>query len=251
MTTPWISIVVPAYNEEIRLKTSLNKIDDYLRHRQVSCEIVVVDDGSSDATAEIALSYGRNCAEHCSVRVLQNDRNRGKGYSVRRGMIESKGAYALLTDADLSSPIDEMPKLEEYVVQKGYDAAIGSRDVPGSQVEVRQSWMRENAGKVFNRIVRLTTGLPFWDTQCGFKLFDMRTCRDIFRKQRLERFAFDVEVLYIAKKWKLRTAEVPVIWRHAEGSKVRLFPDAPLTGLDLLNIRWSDLRGLYEPPQLV
>jgi len=246
MTTPWISIVVPAYNEEVRLKESLRKIDAYLRERQVSCEIVVVDDGSSDRTADIATAYASNCVEHCSVRVLINERNRGKGYSVRRGMLEARGIYALLTDADLSSPIDELPKLEEYVVNQAYDVAIGSRDVPGSAVEIHQSWMRENAGRVFNRIVRLSTGLPFWDTQCGFKLFKMGTCKEVFRKQRLERFAFDVEVLYIASKWGLQIAEVPVVWRHAEGSKVRLFPDAPLTGLDLLKIRLSDVRGLYD-----
>lgn len=247
MTTPWISIVVPAYNEEVRLKTSLGKIDAYLRERKVACEIVVVDDGSSDQTAKIATSYAGNCVEHCSVRVLSNEGNRGKGYSVRRGMLESRGVYALLTDADLSSPIDELPRLEEYVVNRAYDIAIGSRDVPGSEVEIHQSWLRENAGKVFNRIVRFSTGLPYWDTQCGFKLFKMDTCRELFRKQRLDRFAFDVEVLYIASKWGLKTAEVPVVWRHAEGSKVRLFPDAPLTGWDILRIRWSDMRGLYDP----
>jgi glycosyltransferase involved in cell wall biosynthesis len=246
MITPWISIVVPAYNEEVRLKESLGKIDAYLREREVACEIVVVDDGSSDLTADIAVSYASHCVKHCSVRLLRNERNRGKGYSVRRGMLETTGKYALLTDADLSSPIDELPKLEEYVVNRDCDIAIGSRDVPGSAVEIHQSWLRENAGKVFNRIVRLSTGLPFWDTQCGFKLFKMDTCKEVFRKQRLERFAFDVEVLYIASKWGLKTAEVPVVWRHAEGSKVRLFPDAPLTGWDLLKIRWSDMRGLYD-----
>jgi glycosyltransferase involved in cell wall biosynthesis len=239
--------VVPAFNEEVRLKSSLDKIDLYLRGRKVSCEIIVVDDGSSDRTAQIAADYAGNCADHCSVRVLSNDRNRGKGYSVRRGMLESKGQYALLTDADLSSPIEEMPQLEAFVVNGNCDIAIGSRDVPGSKVEIRQSWLRENAGKTFNRVVRLSTGLPFWDTQCGFKLFKMDVCKSIFRKQRLDRFAFDVELLYIAQKWGLKTVEVPVVWRHADGSKVRLFPDAPLTGLDLLRIRWSDLRGLYDP----
>jgi len=248
MTTPWISIVVPAFNEEVRLKRSLDKLDNYLRSRKVSCEIVVVDDGSSDRTAEIARNYGGNCAEHCSVRVLSNEQNRGKGYSVRRGMLSSKGEYALLTDADLSSPIEEMPKLEECVTGGSYDIAIGSRDVPGSNIEIHQSWLRENAGRVFNRIVRFATGLPYWDTQCGFKLFRMDVCRKIFEKQRLERFAFDVELLYIAQKWGLRTAEVPVRWSHADGSKVRLFPDAPLTGLDLVRIRWSDMRGLYDSP---
>jgi len=246
MRAPRISIVVPAYNEEVRLKNSLEKIDNYLRQRELLCEIIVVDDGSFDRTADIANTYAGGCTEHCSVRVLSNKRNRGKGYSVRRGMLESKGMYALLTDADLSSPIEEMPKLEASVVDGTKDIAIGSRDVPGSEVEIHQSWLRENAGKVFNRIVRLSTGLPYCDTQCGFKLFKMDTCRVLFEKQRLERFAFDVEILYIARKLGLKTAEIPVIWRHAEGSKVKLFPDAPLTALDLLHIRWSDLRGLYD-----
>jgi len=247
MTTPWISVVVPAFNEEVRLRSTLEKIDHYLGDRQVGCEIIVVDDGSSDRTAEIARDYAGDCARNCSVRVFSNKTNRGKGYSVRRGMLESRGTYALFTDADLSSPIEEVVRLEQCVISGANDIAIGSRDIPGSKVEVHQSWLRENAGRVFNWIVRLSTGLPFLDTQCGFKFFKMDVCRKIFERQRLERFAFDVEILYVAAKWGLRTAEVPVVWRHAEGSKVRLFPDAPLTAVDLLRIRWSDLRGLYDP----
>ena len=247
MTTPWISIIVPAYNEEARLKDTLREIDHYLKARELTCEVIVVDDGSSDQTAGIAKTFASHCAEHCSVRLLTNERNRGKGFSVRRGMLESKGRYALLTDADLSSPIDEMLKLEARVTDGTHDIAIGSRDVPGSNVEIHQSWLRENAGRVFNRIVRLSTGLPYRDTQCGFKLFKMDTCRALFQRQKLERFAFDVELLYLAKKWGLKAVEVPVVWRHAEGSKVRLFPDAPLTAMDLWRIRWNDLRGLYDP----
>lgn len=247
MTAPEISIVVPAYNEEGRLGESIDQIFRFFQLRNAPFEILVVDDGSTDATYRISLAAAERLGEE-SVRTLQNSENRGKGHSVRKGMLAARGRYSLITDADLSTPLEELTRLEEAVTEGKARLAFGSRDVVGSRVEIRQSWFRENAGKMFNRMVRLLTGLPYWDTQCGFKLFEMASCRAIFERQRIDRFAFDVEILYIARKWGIRMAEVPVVWRHREGSKVRMFPDAIWTFADLFHIRWNDFRGRYEPP---
>lgn len=246
MTDPHYSIVVPAYNEESRLERSIQKIHSYLESRLEAFEIIIVDDGSTDSTGEIAKACSEKFAPEQVIRVIQNPENRGKGFSVRRGMLEARGALALLTDADLSTPMDEIGKLEEKVVGEGYDIAIGSRDVPGAEIIRHQPWFRERAGKIFNDFVQALTSLPFRDTQCGFKLFRMEKCREIFKKQRITRYAFDVEVLFVAQCWGLKLAEVPVKWRHAEGSKVHLFPDAFLTGIDLARIRWNQVRGLYR-----
>jgi hypothetical protein len=151
-----------------------------------------------------------------------------------------------MTDADLSAPIRELPKLEREVVEGECHLAFGSRDVEGSLVTLHQSWFREHGGKTFNRMVRLLTGLPYRDTQCGFKLFRMPECLPVFRAQRLETFAFDVEVLYVARKRGLSMKEVPIEWRHAPGSRVRFLSDAPRMLFDLLRIRWYDARGLYR-----
>jgi len=247
MSRPDLSVVVPAFNEESRLADTLKRIMEFLDERDRRFEILVVDDGSKDRTAaaadHMAARFGPDC-----LRVLRNDRNRGKGYSVRRGMLAANGVYALLTDADLSTPIEELDRLEEYLLRGGHQIAFGSRDIAGAEVLVHQSRLRENAGKIFNHIVRFLTRLPYRDTQCGFKLFETDACREIFRRQRIDRFAFDVEILFIARLWGLSLVEVPVVWRHAEGSKVRLFPDAPLTMLDLLRIEWNHLTGAYRPP---
>lgn len=245
MSIPFLSVVVPAFNEESRLKESLGRILDYLKSRGFSYEVLVIDDGSSDLTYSIAEGFAFE-NEGKSLRVYRNERNRGKGYSVRRGMLRATGRFALLTDTDLSAPIEELEKLEQPVFSGECDIAFGSRDVTGSEVVIHQPWIREHAGKVFNLIVRLLTSLPYKDTQCGFKLFKMESCRDIFSKQRIERYAFDVEILFVAKKWGLVTKEVPVLWRHSEDSKVRLFPDAPLTGFDLLRIHLFNLLGYYR-----
>lgn len=246
MKGPLLSVVIPAYNEEARLGPTLERILSYLTSRHLPAEILVVDDGSRDATAQVAAAAAARPSGCCTTRLLCNERNRGKGYSVRRGMLEAQGSYALLTDADLSAPIEEMPKLERYVMEGPFDIAMGSRDVEGSQVEVHQSRLREGSGKIYNRLMRLVTGLPYGDTQCGFKLFDMRRCRDIFRKQRIEDFGFDVEIIYLARKWGLSVKEVPVVWRHVPGSRVRFVPDAVQMALDLVRIRRNDRAGRYE-----
>lgn len=233
-----ISIIVPAYNEEKRLPATLRTIRDYLdRAGWEFSEIVVVDDGSGDGTAEAARIAG--------ARLLQNPGNRGKGYSVRHGMLEAAGEWALFTDADLSAPIEEIEKLWQAVEREAAAAAIGSRALDRSLIGVRQPWFRENMGRFFNLVMRLSTGLPFHDTQCGFKLFEQGAAREIFGRQRLDGFGFDVEVLFIALRLGYRAIEVPVRWNDAAGTTV-----SPWRGLkaflDPLRVRWNGITGKYR-----
>ncbi len=246
MTNPLLSVVIPAYNEEDRLGASLEQIISYLEGREHPFELIVVDDGSADGTFEIGKNFSRRQQNNWSLRVVRNDTNRGKGYSVRRGMLDARGAYALFSDADLSTPIQEITKLEAAVIEGPFEVAFGSRDLEGSQVEVHQSRLRETGGRLFNRIMRRTIGLPYRDTQCGFKLFQMDRCKDVFAKQRLANFGFDAEVLYLARKWGFRMKEVPVVWRHNAGSKVRFMADGLALLWSLIEIRWNDLRGHYD-----
>ncbi|RPI21115.1 MAG: glycosyltransferase family 2 protein [Acidobacteria bacterium] len=243
---PLISVIIPAFNEENRLGLTLEKVLTYFDHRRTPVEIVVVDDDSTDATSEVAGAFRRDHQLGDRMQIHRSRPNRGKGFSVKRGMQAAGGSFALMTDADLSTPIEEVEKLEREVVHGTHDLAFGSRDVQGSVVAIRQSWFRENSGKIFNRFVRLATGLPFRDTQCGFKLFDMSRCRPLFAAQTVYGFGFDVELLYVARKWGLSMKEVPVVWRHAPGSKVRFATDAPRMLLDLFRIRLNDLRGRYD-----
>jgi glycosyltransferase involved in cell wall biosynthesis len=177
--------------------------------------------------------------------VLANPGNRGKGYSVRHGMLRAEGDWVLFTDADLSAPIAELDKLMRAVEQHRADVAIGSRALDRSLIGVHQSWFREQAGRVFNLMVRLVVGLPFWDTQCGFKLFSSHAAREVFRRVRLEGFGFDVEALFLARRLGFRVVEVPVRWDHVEGTKVHLWRDSVRMFLDLLRVRLNQLRGLY------
>ena len=233
-----LSIIIPAYNEAKRLPASLVKVREYLSASSWEfAEVVVVDDGSTDDTVQVAREAG--------VRVLQNPGNRGKGYSVKHGMLEAKGEWALFTDADLSTPIGEVEKLWRALVDEPAQAAVGSRAVDRSLVGVHQPWLREAVGRVFNAVMRVVTGLPFKDTQCGFKLFQSSAGREVFSRQQLDGFGFDVEVLFIAKQLGFRSLEVPVRWDNVEGTKVSL-----LLGLaafvDLLKVRRNGLQGKYE-----
>jgi dolichyl-phosphate beta-glucosyltransferase len=233
-----ISIIIPAYNEEKRLPGTLTKIREYLAGSEWEfAEIVVVDDGSRDATAAVARDG--------ATRVLQNPGNRGKGYSVRHGMLEAKGDWALFTDADLSSPITELEKLWRSAESEQAEVAIGSRAVDRSLVGVHQPLFREFSGRFFNVVMRLVTGLPFHDTQCGFKLFETRAAKKIFEKQRLERFGFDVEVLFIATRMGLRVLEVPVRWDDVAGTKLSLWNGIAAFG-DPLQVRWNGIMGKYR-----
>jgi dolichyl-phosphate beta-glucosyltransferase len=239
-----ISIVIPAFNEAQRLPSTLASIGSYLAKKQgFQAEIVVVDDGSSDDTRRAAESYSQ---EGLSVRVLANPGNRGKGYSVRHGMLEATGDWILFTDADLSAPIEEMDKLLWEARRLDAEVVIGSRALDRSLIGVHQSAFREQAGRVFNLMLRIITGLPFWDTQCGFKLFSKRAAREIFPRLRIEGFGFDAEALFIARKLGFKTLEIPVRWDHVEGTKVSMHRDSMNMFLDLIRIRINQIKGLYR-----
>jgi glycosyltransferase involved in cell wall biosynthesis len=237
-----LSIVIPAFNEERRLPKAIEQIGCYLSARTLGAEIIVVDDGSSDATPKLIESYG---GKFPGLRLISNDVNRGKGFSVRHGVLESCGEIVLFTDADLSTPIEEADKLLAALREQGYDAAIGSRALDRSLIEVHQSAFREQAGALFNHVVRQIAGLEFSDTQCGFKAFRRERARIIFEQQRIERFGFDPEILFLAKRHGLRVAEIPVRWSHDSGTKVNVIGDGIRMLLELPAIRWNSLRGRY------
>jgi glycosyltransferase involved in cell wall biosynthesis len=243
-TPPDLSIIIPAYNEGQRLGRGLARIREYFAGEPVGIagiEIIVVDDGSTDDTAQIAQQWARDIP---SLRLVSNGKNRGKGFSVRHGILEARGRVAIFTDADLSSPIEESAKLLT-AIHAGNDVAIGSRAIDRSLISVRQSRFRESAGIIFNGFVRLFTGLPIHDTQCGFKAFVRERCGAVFEQQRIERFGFDPEVLFLAQRHGLRTAEVPVRWAHDPGTKVHMVRDSLLMLGDLVYIRWNWLLGRY------
>lgn len=238
----FLSIVIPAYNEEKRLLPTLAKVKAYLGGRDLAfTEILVVDDGSTDGTAALV----EGLVAEGGIRLLRNPGNRGKGYSIRHGMLEAKGEWILFSDADLSTPIEELEKLEAAVGGGCTEVAIGSRAIDRSLVEVRQPGLRELAGRLFNLVMRILTGMPFRDTQCGFKLFSRRAAREIFTRQRLDGFGFDVEALFLARKQGFRVAEVPVRWLDVEGSKVSLMRGVDAF-VDILRVRWNDVRGRYR-----
>lgn len=250
MTTHLLSVIMPAFNEEARLAATFVQVAAYFADAGRRYELILVDDGSRDQTARLAASLAPSLEPWGQLRLLRNERNRGKGFSVRRGMLAARGALALMTDADLSTPLDQVARLEEALHKRQLDIAIGSRAVAGAQVIIHQSAVRERLGVLFNLLVRAATGLPFRDTQCGFKLFRLATTREIFRVQRLSGWAFDVELLFIAQRWGLGVEEIPVVWRHAEGSKVHVAPQAPQVLVDLLRIRLNNARGFYRRNQV-
>jgi dolichyl-phosphate beta-glucosyltransferase len=237
---PDLSIIIPSYNEELRLPATLDRIAAYLETCRGTAEVLVVDDGSSDRTAAVAASFRSKIP---LLRVVSNGLNRGKGYSVRHGMAEARGRVALFTDADLSAPIEEASKLIEAL--ETYDLAIGSRAMDRTLISVHESLFREFAGIIFNKIVRIILWLPFVDTQCGFKAFRRETCGILFEQQRIERFGFDPELLYLARHHGLRTIEIPVRWGHSPTTKVSMFRDSIRMFFDVFIIRWNALTGCY------
>ena len=238
--SPDISVIIPAYNEEKRLPPTLERIEAYLAARPFTSEILVVDDGSRDRTAQVVESWQDRMA---GLRLVSNGGNRGKGYSVRHGMLEAQGNIALFTDADLSAPIEEADKL--LAALNGCDVAIGSRALDRSMVEVHQSWRREFAGRSFNWAVRALMGVAFADTQCGFKAFRRERTRILFEQQRIERFGFDPELLYLARRHGLSVVEVPVRWAHDPATRVYVLGDGMRMVGDLAVIRWNSLIGRY------
>jgi dolichyl-phosphate beta-glucosyltransferase len=242
---PSISIIVPAYNEAVRLGKSLGTILDYLNDQGQESELIVVDDGSSDDTTSVAeRSLAR--AGRVSTLVIPVRPNRGKGHAVRAGLLAATAPIALFTDADLSTPITEIPKLVGPIESGEYDLTFGSRALDRSLIGVHQPWRREQGGRIINLIVRLATGLPFWDTQCGFKSFRMSVCRPLAEAATIERFGFDVEYLYVAHLAGLRLREIPVRWDHNEGSKLSVWRDTPRLLGEIRTIRRGVQRGLYE-----
>ena len=234
---PPFSIVIPCFNEEARIGQTLRLTLDYLAANAPESELIVVNDGSTDATGAIARD-GLKSAQ-ATTRLLENFPNRGKGAAVRSGLLAAGTPIGLFSDADLSTPLEEMPKLIEPIANGEVDIAFGSRALDRSLIGVHQPWRREQAGRVFNLLVRLATGLPFWDTQCGFKAFRLEACRPILEAARIEGFAFDVELLYLARRSGLRLREVPVRWNHAEGSKVSFFRDSLRMLREVITVRRS------------
>jgi glycosyltransferase involved in cell wall biosynthesis len=238
-----LSIVIPAYNEERRLPSTLDTVLAWLNASAFAdAEVLVVDDGSADGTA--ALVEARSLDDP-RVRLLRNPGNRGKGYAVRHGMREARGGWILFSDADLSAPIEELPKLLGAAQGKNAAVAIGSRALDRSLIGVHQSPWRELSGIIFNLLMRVLTGLPFADTQCGFKLYRREAARQVFERQRLDGFGFDVEDLFIARRLGLVAIEVAVKWNNVEGTKVGL-TQGLRSFLDLLVIRWNGIRGMYR-----
>lgn len=229
---PYLSVIIPVYNEEKRIGDSLEKIIAFLGEKDYSWEIVVVDDGCKDRTLEIA---GEKVpAEHLNI--LINERNMGKGATIRNGMINARGELRLFSDADLSTPIEELDKLAAPV-KEGYDVTFGSRAMKESKLEVRQPWHRELMGRIFNLIVQILHLPGVKDTQCGFKLFTRKAAEDIFPRQKMPGFAFDVEILVIAKKLGYKMKEVPVRWIDSPASKVSPVKDAIKMFLDLVKLK--------------
>lgn len=222
---PPFSIVIPAFNEAGRIGESLRVTLDYLKRISPGSELIVVNDGSTDATSDIVREVFA-ASGPISTRLIENSPNRGKGAAVRTGLLAATKPVGLFSDADLSTPIDELPKLIEPITAGEVDIAFGSRALDRGLIGHRQPWRREQGGRVFNLIVRIATGLPFWDTQCGFKAFRLDVCRPILKQAQTEGFGFDVELLYLAWRAKLRMREIPVRWNHYEGSKVDFFQDS-------------------------
>jgi glycosyltransferase involved in cell wall biosynthesis len=240
LTAPELSIIIPAFNEELRLPATLERIASYIGTSGRETEVLVVDDGSNDGTAAVAEYFQIKMP---SLRVVSNAVNRGKGYSVRHGMQEARGRIALFTDADLSAPIEEAGKLIDALETN--DVAIGSRAMDRSLITVHESPFREFAGIIFNKIVRIILWLPFVDTQCGFKAFRRERCGILFEQQTIERFGFDPELLYLARHHGLRTVEIPVRWGHSPATKVSMLHDSVRMFIDVFTIRWNSLRGRY------
>ncbi len=244
---PSISVVIPAYNEVSRLDGTLRTVLSYLNREYESPELILVDDGSRDGTADLAERlFSKTGNVH--ARVISNQVNRGKGHAVRTGLLSARAPIALFSDADLSTPITEMPKLIRLIQNGSYDLAFGSRALDRSLIGARQPWRREQGGRVFNLLVRSLTGLPFWDTQCGFKAFRMSTCRPVIEAAVVDRFAFDVELLCIARAAGLNLKEVAVRWDHYDGSKVNFLRDSVRMFGEVRAIRQRG-RGVRPEPE--
>ncbi len=242
MSPVFLSIIIPCYNEERRIGDTLRKVDHFLQNQHFLSEVIIVDDGSRDQTQALVQKF---IEEKPSFRLIKNEVNLGKGGSVKKGMLLARGEVRLFSDADLSTPIEEIIGFLKLV--KEFDVVIGSRRVKGADVRVRQPILREGAGRIFSLLVRLLTLRGFIDTQCGFKMFTSQAAVDIFSRQTINRFGFDVEILYIAvRRLNLKVKEAPVQWFDSPFTRVRLFQDSLNMFMDLLRIRLNDWAGTYS-----
>ena len=239
---PIYSVVIPAYNESARLGATLEKVLAYVQAQGWDAEVIVVNDGSRDNTADIVRRYAE---KNPAVRLVENPGNHGKGYSVRNGMLNVRGRIALFSDADLSSPIGEAQKLLQ-ALEAGADIAIGSRWLRAETQTQRQPLYRQVFGRVFNLLLRLTLGLQFKDTQCGFKAFKRPAIQAIFPLQKIERWGFDPEILFLARKFGFKVQEVSVAWGHSGGTRIHPLIDGSRMFWEMLHIRWNDLTGKYD-----
>ncbi|MGA3103121.1 MAG: dolichyl-phosphate beta-glucosyltransferase [Terriglobales bacterium] len=236
------SFVIPAYNESSRIRPTLDALLRYTQEQSWDVEILVVNDGSTDDTAQVVREYGK---QHPQILLVENPGNRGKGYSVRNGMLHARGDVCLFTDADLSSPMTEAPKLFAAIAQ-GADIAIGSRWLRTELQTERQPLYRQAFGRIFNLALRIILGLRFADTQCGFKAFRRDAAQQIFPLQKIERWGFDPEILFLARRAGLKTEEVPVVWAHSEGTRLNPLRDGLRMFVEVLRIRWYSIAGEYS-----
>ena|SRR6266567_2501145 len=243
---PTYSIIIPAYNEGARLGTTLDRVLNYVAAQRWDAEVIVVNDGSRDQTPDLVRSYAQT---HPAPRLLENPGNRGKGYSVRNGMLHAAGEILLFSDADLSSPIEEAIKLFA-AIRSGADIAIGSRWLQPELQAHRQSVLRQFYGRIFNLALRILLGLNFKDTQCGFKAFTRKAAQTIFPLQEIERWGFDPELLYLARRSGLKVKEVAVVWSHSEGTRINPLRDGLRMFAEVLKIRWNALMGKYSQPKI-
>jgi dolichyl-phosphate beta-glucosyltransferase len=232
-----LSIIIPAYNEEKRIVKTLEKITSYLKSKKYDYEIIIVDDGSNDNTRQVVQNFK-------NIILTEKRHNKGKGYSIKEGMLLAKGDYLLFSDADLSTPIEELDKFMEYIEK--YNVVIGSRALKGSDIKVRQPFYREYMGKVFNLFVQTLAIKGIKDTQCGFKMFTKQAAKKIFSKQKIEGFGFDVEVLFLAKKFDFNIKETPVTWVNSANTTVSPIKDSIKMFLDLFKVRLNDIKGEYK-----
>ncbi len=236
------SIIIPAYNEGARVGATLEKVLAHVAERGWDAEIIAVDDGSRDNTVEIIRGYAQ---KNPHLRLLQNPGNRGKGYSVRNGMLHAQGELLLFSDADLSAPIEEADKLFGAIAG-GADIAIGSRWLQRDLQTQRQPFYRQIFGRIFNLLLRITLGLTFKDTQCGFKAFTRDAAKEIFPLQKIERWGFDPELLFLAGRLNFKVEEVPVEWAHSEGTRISPLRDGTRMFVEMLKIRWNGITGKYN-----
>ena len=239
---PKYSIVIPAYNESARILAALQSVVACIREHGWSAEVIVVNDGSRDATAEVVRAFARNAPE---VRLIENPGNRGKGYSVRSGILEAQGEVVMFTDSDLSAPIEEAERLFAAIAG-GAEIAIGSRWLEKDRQTHRQPLYRQFFGRCFNAVTRAVMGLRFADTQCGFKAFTRAAAQTVFQLQTIERWGFDPEILFIALKRGFRVVEVPVSWAHDERSRMSYLKDGITMLQEIARIRWNALTGRYD-----